>query len=109
MHLNEFMLGNIGALLYLKKKDFKYKKLTAITSLLALILLIKFPHSSISYNNGFLGLFFALGIITLAASNSRLTYYLSNPICIKLGEISYAMYILQVPIHIICYWTFDLF
>lgn len=100
MHLNEFLLGNLSGFFFIKtfitrKRDFD--KLI----LLVLILLLLFLNYNgiLNYHNGLLLIFFIPLVLLLSLNTGRITSIFNYPILIFLGEISYGIYILQLPIH----------
>jgi peptidoglycan/LPS O-acetylase OafA/YrhL len=102
MHLNEFLLGNLTGLAFLKLKE---KSINVNTQILLLIvflflfvLLLKYPLP-LNYHNGFLAIVFCPIILLLAISENRLTNILKIKPLVYLGDISYGIYILQVPIY----------
>jgi peptidoglycan/LPS O-acetylase OafA/YrhL len=94
-HLNEFVLGMGGC--YLMQQ---YPKLVNYTSSFIIIIVIGFALVYVpwSKHNGLLAPLFVLFIVSLAARNNRL---LNNKILVYFGEISYSVYILQMPVYLI--------
>jgi|WetSurMetagenome_2_1015567.scaffolds.fasta_scaffold06840_2 peptidoglycan/LPS O-acetylase OafA/YrhL len=102
MHLNEFLIGNLGGLFLIKYRNKMITK-TDIQILLlfvALIALLRF-RLPFSYDNGLLAIVFVPFIILLSANNGFFTRVFTKKPFIFLGEISYGIYILQVPVY---YW-----
>jgi peptidoglycan/LPS O-acetylase OafA/YrhL len=103
MHLNEFLMGNLAGLLFvwkLQQRKANYDWLVLILVAL-LILALKYPPPYINYQDGMLVLLYAPLIIALALNTGKLTSLFKKKPLIVLGEISYSIYILQVPV---CYW-----
>lgn len=103
-HLNEFLIGNLTGLYYLE--SMKRKKSTKHNYILILILLILLGlflkhQSGVSYHNGILAIIFAPLIFLIAKSKGWVSTFFSNRIFVFLGEISFGIYIYQVPIWII--------
>lgn len=100
MHLNEFLIGNLAGLFFvnkLKENGRNYDWL--IIFFFALIVLaLKFPIGLI-YHNGLLALLFVPLILLIALNTGRLAIIFNKNIFIFLGEISYGIYIFQVPIY----------
>jgi hypothetical protein len=94
-HLNEFVLGMAGY--YVMQQ---YPKLVNYTSSFIIIIVIVFALVYVpwSKHNGLLAPLFVLFIVSLAARNNRL---LNNKILVYFGEISYSVYILQMPVYLI--------
>jgi peptidoglycan/LPS O-acetylase OafA/YrhL len=102
MHLNEFLIGNLGGLFLLKFKNNTLKRYDIQILLLAVILvvLLRFPLP-VSYPNGFLAVVFVPFIILLSLDNGFFSWIFKLKPFVFLGEISYGIYILQVPVF---YW-----
>lgn len=111
MHLNEFLIGIISAFYFLKcdKKNIKRFDVT-ILALVGLIVLFLKINNIIILQNGFMAIFF-VPIIILSSLNSDgiITKIFKNKYLILLGEISFGIYILQVPIFRITYQFLDYF
>tara|TARA_R110002073_G_scaffold306012_4_gene475143 strand:+ start:4784 stop:5851 length:1068 start_codon:yes stop_codon:yes gene_type:complete len=99
MHFNEFLIGNLAGLYFIKKLKKKQKKLKVpiLLTIIALIILLKFPLG-LSYNNGLLSIVFVPMIILISLSNDKFTKLISKNIFVFLGEISFGIYILQAPV-----------
>lgn len=104
MRLNEFLVGNLAGLFFINKLQEKRKNYSVyiLVALLTLVLLLKFPIG-LNYQSGLLSILFAPLIILLSLSTDKLTKLFSTDIFIFLGEISFGIYILQVPI----WWIFS--
>ena len=101
MHLNEFLIGNLTGMFFidkLKNKEKNYLHFILLTILL-LIILLKFPIG-LSYHNGFLAIIYVPLILFISLSNDKITKVLTHNKFVFLGEISFGIYILQVPV-----WT----
>ena len=100
MHLNEFLMGNLLGLFFLKfpQKEKRNYDLYIIFLSLLFIIVIKYGIFKVNFHNGFLAILF-LPIIFLLSRNSGLISKIFNwaPL-ILLGEISYGIYILQKPV-----------
>jgi peptidoglycan/LPS O-acetylase OafA/YrhL len=103
MHLNEFLIGNLGGLILLKWKNIKEASYTGYLLLLLalLVLLLRFPLPW-SYHDGLLALVFVPFLLLLSKDHGIISRVFNLKPMIFLGEISYGIYILQVPIY---YWT----
>ncbi|WP_162555847.1 acyltransferase family protein [Reichenbachiella versicolor] len=108
MHLNEFLIGCFTALVYLSKPSISdsIKNFSLIFSATILLLLLKYPLLGVNYKNGFLAPVFSIIIYALSGIQGRVKKILSLPCLVILGEISYALYILQVPVHNLSYYLF---
>ena len=99
MHLNEFLLGNLAALFFidvLKDKAIK----TDIYILLILILgalALKF-NTQFSFHNGLLAVLFVPLILFISSNKGYFSKITNRSFFVFLGEISYGVYILQLPV-----------
>jgi peptidoglycan/LPS O-acetylase OafA/YrhL len=102
LHLNSFILGIISYLLFKELKPISpIRSLFCTFSpliIIALLLIIQAPILHYN-NNGLLAPLFAIFLFGLASDQSYLSKFLSFRPFIILGEISYAIYILQVPLY----------
>ena len=110
MHLSEFLIGMLFGTIFIKTNIFNSNINWALLliTVLALIVLIKFPLPWVTYKNGFTAPFFGLFIILLSSipKSSLISRALNKSFFIRLGDISYAIYILQVPIYNLSYYIF---
>jgi peptidoglycan/LPS O-acetylase OafA/YrhL len=101
-HLNQFIIGNIAGLFFLKYKtrvSIKYPAAWLLICIAALYILLKFPLPVV-YNNGFLAIIFIPFILVLSFDTGVFSKILSHKILVFLGEISYGIYIIQQPVHL---------
>lgn len=102
-HLNEFLIGILSGLMFLEGKirikNNYINSLLFFLTLSVIIIILKFLYG-MNYHNGFLAPIFAIFIIIIADSKTKLTLFFTKKVFIFLGEISYSIYILQVPV-----WT----
>jgi len=107
LHLNSFILGIISGLIFkrFKKPLSVSKSLILILAPLVIIFILVISHHPILhyYNNGLLAPLFAVFLIGLASDKTWLTKLLSSRPLVLLGEISYGIYILQIPIN--AWWS----
>jgi len=103
MHLNEFLMGNLAGIFLVKAGKSKMRNHNALLILLlvALILLLRFPLPW-SYHNGLLAIVFIPFILLLSRNKGPITYLFNRKPLVFLGEISYGIYILQIPVY---YWS----
>ena len=101
LHINQFFIGNLAGLIFLLKLKNKQKNYSPLIILifLILILILKTP-SMFNYHNGLLAVVFATLIVLISSTASKITQFFSNNTFLFLGEISFGMYIFQVPV-----WT----
>lgn len=100
MHFNEFLIGNLAGIYFLKKSCISNNKnyLPLIISLIIVLLLFLRFKLGVNYHNGFLAIIFVPIIFLLSSSNDLISKFISKKPFVFLGEISYSIYILQVPI-----------
>lgn len=103
MHLNEFLVGNLAGLFFItklqhKKGNFDLAVLSIIFSLGAILFFV----SSLYVHNGLLAPLFVILILLMAVNSGYITRVLNHPWLIFLGEISYGIYILQIPVMLSC-------
>ena len=102
LHLNSFILGIVSYILFKESKPVSAKlSLFLAFSPLITIAILLFVHAPILHyhNNGLLAPLFAVSLFGLASDKSYLSKFLSFKPLIILGEISYGIYILQVPLY----------
>lgn len=99
MHLNEFLIGNVAGLFFLKKfKNYKRKlDMPVLICLVGAILALKYSFG-LNYHNGLLAIFFIPMIVFMAINNGILTRIMEHKSLVFLGEASYGIYILQYPV-----------
>ena len=98
LHLNEFLMGNLAAIIFLK--HFKnrlgnYDKPIIILTIL-LIIILKKPLTPF-FHNGIMAILFIPIIFLMAMNNGFITKISNHKFAIFLGEISFGIYILQSP------------
>jgi peptidoglycan/LPS O-acetylase OafA/YrhL len=108
-HLNEFFSGNLIGLLIIqlheknnpaKRKRLLFPLLLILPVSAALVLTMKAYHlkPEINLHNGLLLLLYTPCILLLALSKGRFSKVLSSKSLVFAGEISYCIYILQLPV-----------
>ncbi|MBC8034535.1 MAG: acyltransferase [Chitinophagaceae bacterium] len=104
VHVSTFIFGMGSAVLFLRHTDFLKRKsimllfLTFSGAFLALFLIYTSHPIAEYHHNGMFAPVFATAIILLASGSTFLSSFFSKRPLIFLGEISYGIYILQVPI-----------
>lgn len=104
LHLNTFVIGIAGGVVYVRHRARLIQQHGTLTALflgvLALNLWIVIGHLPILayYHNGLFAPLFALFILWLSTQANPVTRWLSRPFPVWLGEISYGIYLLQVPV-----------
>ena len=111
-HLNAFLIGVVGGIWFQKKtsdqaiQQKKNARLFWISILFTASIILwdyqqtKMGNATIrlSLDNGILAPVFLLTIITLALDETKLSKILSHPWLVLLGEASYVLYIVHIPI-----------
>ncbi|MCQ9640294.1 acyltransferase [Chryseobacterium sp. WG14] len=96
MHINEFLVGNLAGLFFVKNhKQKNYDVPVIVIFLLILLALIFVP---LFYHNGLMALLFIPLIVLISKNNGTLTRIFSLKPLEYLGEASYAVYITHIPI-----------
>ena len=98
MHLNEFVMGNIAGLLYIRYMSQRSRPNGPwiILSVVALLAILKFPIG-ISMHNGWLVIVFIPLMLFISSDDGVFSRLMSSRPMVFLGEISFGIYILQVP------------
>lgn len=97
MHLNEFLMGNIAGLFFIKGIRERNYDLWLVALIIALVLVLKLPLVSLNHN-GLLAFIFIPFILLLSANKGVFTRLFMMKSFVFLGEISYGIYILQKPV-----------
>lgn len=100
LHLNEFVVGNIAGLYFISKinHETKHSNFWYIITVLVLILVLLKYQTAINMHNGLLAIIFAVLIILISNSDDRVSKLAAKKELVFLGEVSFAVYILQVPV-----------
>ncbi|PWA04844.1 acyltransferase family protein [Flavobacterium psychrotolerans] len=99
MRLNEFLIGNLAGLFFIKKLNIVNRNYNFhVFGVIALLLLVfKFPID-LNNHNGLLSVIFVPLIIFISLSKGKLSELFNNKVFVFLGEISFGIYILQYPV-----------
>lgn len=99
MHLSAFLAGNLGGLLFIKKFSGKTRNYDVAVILCAtlLLLLLKYP-TGMNYHNGLLAVVLIPFLLFMALNNGLITRLFNIRALVFLGEISFGIYILQIPV-----------
>jgi peptidoglycan/LPS O-acetylase OafA/YrhL len=105
IHLSDFLLGALIGRIFIERRALPLS--LVLMGGLAAIAVITFAYSLpyIFIHNGLLTLSFGVVIYWLA-HNPKSAGWLGNSVFLSLGESSYALYILHVPLH--AYWSLGL-
>tara|TARA_B100001057_G_C22780886_1_gene923592 strand:+ start:77 stop:1147 length:1071 start_codon:yes stop_codon:yes gene_type:complete len=99
LHLNEFLIGNVAGLVFIKYlKDQKKANDLAIIALLVVAAIVLKYNTVLSFHNGLLMLVFVPLILLISCNNGLFSKLFKLKFLVFLGEISFGIYILQKPI-----------
>lgn len=100
MHFNEFLIGNMIGMVYIKIYQKRTGNYSLLLIMLTALLFIAFRYHPMGwiYHNGLLAVVFAPLILFLSLDKGIISkVFLLKPL-VYLGNLSYAFYILQVPV-----------
>lgn len=95
-HINEFLIGNIAGLLFVKNRKEKNYDLVVVVFFIAIILSLIFIP--LNFHNGLMAVFFVPVIYLISCNNGIITKVFALKPLEFLGEISYAIYIIHIPV-----------
>lgn len=96
MHINEFLVGNLAGLFFVKNSKQKNYDVPVVIIFTAVLLFLIFIP--LFYHNGLMALLFIPLIIFISRNNGVLTRLFSLKPMEYLGEASYAIYITHIPV-----------
>jgi len=104
LHLNSFLVGILFGLIFQNIQLFNFKAgnydIPIIIVTLTTILLIYLTRN-LFIHNGFHSIAFGLLMLLITLNTGRITKIFNNKHLIYLGEISFALYLIQIPIGLI--------
>jgi peptidoglycan/LPS O-acetylase OafA/YrhL len=102
MHLNEFIMGNIAGLFYIKfmSRTSNSNGPWIILLVIALMYLMRNP-TGLSLQNGLLCVVFVPLILLICTDQGIFSRVMTLKPLVYLGEISFGIYILQMPVQIL--------
>ena len=104
MHVSEFLIGNIAGIYYTNNFRVNIKNNTLPIFLLSIIIIwIISTKKTLSLHNGLLAFLFVPLIFFISSDNGLIFRIFSKKFMVFLGEISFGIYILQMPIYGITY------
>lgn len=107
MHLNQFLVGNLFGILFLKYGVNSIKNYDLIIIALILLLLgVLIFNPGLNLFGGLILIVFAPLVYLMACNNGVLTKISNHKILVFLGEISYGIYILQYPVQYLSSYLF---
>lgn len=104
-HLNEFLVGMLGATL-LPKAIKAGIKLPVFVIAIVIALVMNYRASGISLHNGLMAPLFLLLILGLAIKDNG---WMKSRVLVFVGDMSYGVYILQFPVHSLFRYFNDLY
>jgi peptidoglycan/LPS O-acetylase OafA/YrhL len=111
IHVNEFLVGNVCALLFLERQGASNYRNADLAIILIFVLMVCFVvfNTIVNIHNGLLALFFAPLILLLSYNTGFLSRLFKRPSWVLLGEISYGIYIYQKPVKYYLYKFYSMF
>lgn len=100
LHLNAFLAGNAAGLLFVNNlagRTTGKHDILVVVSIVAFIALLK-TNFGVNYHNGLLAVVIVPFIISVSLNEGYITKFLRLKFLVFLGEISYGIYILQIPV-----------
>lgn len=99
MHLNQFLVGNLTGLLFLKSGNTRGRYDVFIILVLIMLYLLLIYPVGLNYHNGFLAVVFAPLIYFMAKNKGIIANVFSLKPLVFLGEISFGVYVLQESLY----------
>ena len=99
IHLNEFLVGNIAGLYFLRNPEGKRNDVWILLVFIAALLGLKFIP--LVTHNGLMALFFAPFIVLVAKNNGWFKRFFSFRFLQYLGDVSFGIYIYQWPVFLL--------
>ncbi|WP_299176140.1 acyltransferase [uncultured Chryseobacterium sp.] len=96
LHINEFLIGNLAGLYFVK--NFSQKNYDVPVVLIFIAVLLSLIFIPLNFHNGLMAVLFIPLIVLISKNNGRLTLFFSLKPLEYLGEISYAIYIVHIPV-----------
>ncbi|SMP07312.1 acyltransferase family protein [Chryseobacterium profundimaris] len=95
-HINEFLIGNLAGLFFVKNHEKKNYDLAIVLLFTGIMLSLIFIP--LNFHNGLMAVLFVPAIYMISCNNGLITRFFSMKPLEFLGEISYAMYIIHIPL-----------
>ncbi len=95
-HINEFLTGNLAGLFFVKSRKEKNYDLAVV--LLFVLIILSLIFIPLNFHNGLMAVFFVPAIYLISCNNGLITRFFSIKPLEFLGEISYAIYIIHIPV-----------
>lgn len=99
LHLNEFLLGNAAAMVFIRYNQTQSRNYSWLLVAIIVLMVLALKYNRVfNFHNGLLGVFFVPFILALSMNKGSLNDWLSKPVLVYLGDISYSLYIYQYPV-----------
>lgn len=95
-HINEFLMGNLAGIFFVKNRKEKNYDLAVV--LLFVVIILSLIFIPLNFHNGLMAVFFVPAIYFISCNNGFITRLFSIKFFEFLGEISYAIYIVHIPV-----------
>lgn len=95
-HINEFLIGNLAGLFFVRNRREKNHDLAI--ALLFIGILLSLIFIPLNFHNGLMAVFFVPVIYLISCNNGVISKVFSLKPLEFLGEISYAIYIIHIPV-----------
>lgn len=103
LHLNEFLVGNLIGFIFLNNKVARNKLDFYLILITIVIITVMLFELNPAFHNGLFALLFAPFILLMAYNHKgKISHFFCNSFFVLLGEASYGIYILQVPVFRFC-------
>lgn len=96
LHINEFLVGNLAGLFFVK--NFKEKNYDVPIVLVFTAVLLSLIFIPLNFHNGLMAVLFIPLIMLISCNKGKITKLFSLQPLEYLGEISYAIYIVHIPV-----------
>lgn len=111
LHLNTFLTGIVTGVVFVRHKAWLTQYHHWLAAMLVIGLVAGFwivlGHLPLLryHHNGLFAPLFAVIILWLSIQSNGLTRWLSRPLPVRLGEISYGLYLMQVPVGMVTFYV----
>ncbi len=95
-HINEFLIGNLAGIFFVKNHKERNYDLAVAALFIAIVLSLIFIP--LNFHNGLMAVLFVPVIYLISCNNGIVTSFFSIKPLEFLGEISYAIYIIHIPV-----------
>lgn len=107
MHLNQFLVGTLAGIVFIKKLQGKQKNYDWVIIIILLAIFLTLKYSTYNLQNGLFAILFIPLIIMTALNSGKITSFFKIKPFVFLGEISFGIYIFQYPINLLSNLVLD--